>query len=131
MQEGIRKGEWRGGWIASVRSNSSPVFSGLSQGPSPSTSPPLPPLPLQAASMQRMLKGGLGRPDFDPELGGAESALTKLAAKLVHPDGAQVWGGGGGGAREGLGRGVHPDGAQLWGGMRRGTLTGHGCGGMR
>ena len=44
--------------------------------------------------MQRMLKGGLGRPDFDPELGGAESALTKLAAKLVHPDGAQVWGGG-------------------------------------
>ena len=58
--------------------------------------------------MQRMLKGGLGRPDFDPELGGAESALTKLAAKLVHPDGAQVWGG-----------------------MRRGTLTGHGCGGMR
>ena len=74
--------------------------------------------------MQRTLKGGMGRPDFDPELGGAESALTKLAAKLVHPDGAQVWGSkketeGGGGAS---GRG----GFAATGMQRQKTLVKHG-----
>ena len=40
--------------------------------------------------MQRIVKSGLGRPEFDPEMGGAETALCKLATKLVNPTGAEV-----------------------------------------
>lgn len=42
--------------------------------------------------MQRMIKAGMGRPEFDPEMGGAEAALANMAAKIVHPDGADVSG---------------------------------------
>ena len=40
--------------------------------------------------MQRMVKAGMGRPEFDPLMGGAEAALAKMAIKVVHPDGSQV-----------------------------------------
>ena len=47
-------------------------------------------VPSQAASMQRMVKAGMGRIEFDPLMGGAEAALAKMAIKIVHPDGSQV-----------------------------------------
>ena len=40
--------------------------------------------------MQRMISSGLGRPEFDPEMGGAETALSKLAIRIVNPTGSQV-----------------------------------------
>ena len=42
--------------------------------------------------MHRMVSQGLGRPDLDNGMGGAEAALSALAAKLVKPQGAQVGG---------------------------------------
>ena len=67
-------------------------------GAYPDTEPLSPRTCKQAASMDRMLKTGGGRPDFDPEMGGAEMALVSLAVRLVPNAGVQVRGGQQGGA---------------------------------